>query len=137
MRDRKLTRTEALEEYLVYLIRLYEYIHTFKVVLDIEDGKYKPEPLLGHGPDEFQGTLRSLSYGLFASLMDAQKMALDVFDVWVVLYPKDEERIVATWKKIEPYIQLIRDFRNDVAFHANKNPRRYFDTRRLFREKRQ
>lgn len=137
MRDRKLTRDEALEEYLIYLIRLYEYLRTFKIVLDIQDGKYKPEVLLGHSPDEFQGTLRSLSYGLFASLMDAQKMALDVFDVWVVLYPKDEERIVATWKKIEPYNQLIRDFRNDVAFHANKNLRRYFETRRLFREKRE
>lgn len=137
MRDRKLTRSEALEEYLIYLLRLHEYLRTFKIVLDIQDGKYKPEALLGHGPDEFLGTLRSLSYGLFASLMDPQNMALDVFDVWVVLYPGEEAKIIDTWKKIEPHIQLIRDFRNDVAFHANKNLRRYFETRRWFKEKRQ
>jgi len=129
MRDRRLTRAEAIEEYLVYQIRLYEYLHTFKIVLDIKDAKYKPETPLGHGSDEFLGTLRSLSYGLFASLMDPQNMALDVFDVWVVLYPEKEKRIIDTWKKIEPHIQLIRDFRNDVAFHANKNLRRYFETR--------
>jgi hypothetical protein len=36
---------------------------------------------------------------------------------------------------IEPHIQLIRDFRNDVAFHANKNFRRYLNTRGLFEVK--
>lgn len=137
MRDRRLTRAEALEEYLVYQIRLYEYLHTFQIVLDINDGKYKPESMLGHGSAEFLDTLRSASYGLFASLMDPQNMALDVFDVWVVLYPDREARIIEVWKKIEPHIQLIRDFRNDVAFHANKNLRRYVETRRLFNAKRE
>jgi hypothetical protein len=120
----------------VYQIRLYEYVHTFKLVLDIKDGKYRPESLLGHGPVEFANTFRNLSFGLFASLMDPQNMALDVFDVWVVLYLEKEARIVDVWKKIEPHIQLIRDFRNDVAFHANKNLRRYLKTRRSFYENR-
>jgi hypothetical protein len=136
MRDRRLTRSEALEEYLVYQIRLYEYLHCFQIIQDMVEDKYKPESSLGHGSTEFLGTLRNTSYGLFASLMDAQNMALDVFDVWVVLYPGKEARIIEVWKKVEPYIQLIRDFRNDVAFHANKNLRRYFETRRLFKEKR-
>jgi len=136
MRDRRLTRPEALEEYLVYQIRLYEYLHCFQIMLDIMDGKYKPESSLGHGPTEFIGTLRNTSTGLFASLMDPQNMALDVFDVWIVLYPEKEARIIEVWKKVEPHIQLIRDFRNDVAFHANKNLRRYFETRRLFNAKR-
>jgi hypothetical protein len=136
MRDRRLTRAEALEEYIVYQFRLYEYIHTFQIALDIKDGKYKPETLFGHDSTEFAGTLRNASYGLFASLMDPQNMALDVFDVWVVLYPEKEARIIDVWKKIEPHLQLIRDFRNDVAFHANKNLRRYFETRRLFNAKR-
>jgi hypothetical protein len=69
--------------------------------------------------------------------MDPQNMALDVFDVWVVLYPDREARIIEVWKKIEPHIQLIRDFRNDIAFHANKNLRRYVETRRLFNAKRE
>jgi hypothetical protein len=136
MRDRKLTCEEAIEEYLVYQIRLFEYLHCFQATLDIKDGKYKPESVLGHDFVEFAITFRNLSFGLFASLMDPQNMALDVFDVWVVLYPEKEAKIVEIWKKIEPHIQLIRDFRNDVVFHANKNLRRYLTTRGSFYEKR-
>ena len=33
MRDRRLNRAEAVEEYLVYQIRLYEYLHSFQMVL--------------------------------------------------------------------------------------------------------
>src|SRR6266403_1127194 len=62
--------------------------------------------------------------------------SFDVFDVWVVLYPEKEAKIGDIWKKVEPYIQIIRDFRNDVAFHANKNLRRYLQTRGSFFEKR-
>jgi hypothetical protein len=76
-----------------------------------------------------------LTIGLFASLMDPQDMAVNVFDVWVVLYPEKQQRILEVWKMIEPHIQLIRDFRNDVAFHANKNFRRYLNTRWLFEVK--
>jgi hypothetical protein len=39
------------------------------------------------------------------------------------------------WDAIEPNIQLIRDYRNDVAFHVNKDLRRYFETRRRFQER--
>jgi hypothetical protein len=136
MRDRKLTRAEAVEEYLVYQIRLFDYLHCFQAALDIKDGKYKPESVLGHGPVEFASTFCNLSLGLFASLMDPQNMALDVFDVWVVLYPEKEAKIIEVWKEIEPHIQLVRDFRNDVAFHANKNLRRYLETRGSFFDKR-
>ncbi len=136
MRDRRLTRAEALEEYLVYQIRLYEYLHCFQIARDIKDGKYKPESSFGHGPAEFLDTLRTTSYGLFASLMDKHNKALNVFHAWVVLYPKSETRIVEVWKKIEPHVELIRKFRNDVAFHANKNLRRYLKTRGSFYEKR-
>jgi hypothetical protein len=131
MTQKKLDRPKALEAYLVYQIRLYEYLHCIQIFEDIKDGKYKPESRFGHGPTELSETLRTMIYGLFASLMDKQKKALDVFDVWVVLYPKREIKIIEVRKKIEPHIQLIRRFRNDVACHANKNLREYVGTRRL------
>ena len=136
MRNRKLTHAEAVEEYLVYQIRLFDYLHCFQAALDIKDGKYRPELVLGHDVTDYASTFRNLSFGLFASLMDSQNVALDVFDVWVVLFPEKEARIVEAWKTIEPYIPLIRDFRNDVVFHANKNLRRYLETRGSFYEKR-
>jgi hypothetical protein len=90
LRDRKLTRVEALEEYLVYQIRLIEALQCIQMVSDIGTGKYKPEPEnpWGSGPDEFRSTLFNLTIGLYASLMDKQDMAVNVFDVWVVLYPE-------------------------------------------------
>jgi hypothetical protein len=112
-----------------------EAIQCVQMVQDIETGKYKPENPLGLGPERFRSTLFNLTIGLFASLIDPQDMAVNVFDVWVTLYPKEQQRILEVWKKIEPHIQLIRDFRNDVAFHANKNLRRYLITRGSFEVK--
>jgi hypothetical protein len=135
MRGRKLTRAGAIEEYLMYQIRLFEYLQCFQVVSDIERGKYKPQTPLGHGANEFRSTLFNLSIGLFASLIDPQDMAVNVFDVWLALYPKKEQRILDVWKKIKRHIRLISDFRNDVAFHTNKNLRRYLRTRGSFNTK--
>jgi len=56
--------------------------------------------------------------------------------VWVVLFPDHEDEIRATWQKVEPYIPVVREYRNDVAFHANKDLRRYFETRGKFHEQR-
>ena len=133
MRNRKLSRREALQEYLVYQIRIYEYLHTFQVGLEIFEKKYRPENPLGHGGNEFFGTFRTQSFGMFASLMDPTQHALNVFDVWVNLYPDETERIRALWEKIRPNIHILRAFRNDVAAHVNKNLGRYFSSReRMF-----
>jgi hypothetical protein len=135
MRNRRLTRAEAVEEYLVYQIKLFEYLNCCQAVLDIKTGKYKPEFPLSRGAVKFGSTFENLTFGLFASLVDPVKMSLNVFDVWVVLYPGKAQRIVQVWKKVEPHIKLIRQFRNDVAFHANKNLRRYFETYLSFHQK--
>ena len=60
--------------------------------------------------------------------MDKHGEALNVFDVWKILYPEKVQRIDEVWKKVEPHIKLIRQFRDNVAFHACKNLRRYFET---------
>jgi len=132
MRERKLTRDEALGEYLVYQIKLYEFLHMFQINLDLMKHKYAPENSLGHKTEDFFATTRVALYGLFASLMDPQPHALNVFDVWVALYPEEEARIRETWRAIEPHVQLMRDYRNDISFHANKDLRRYFRTRSAF-----
>jgi len=119
----------------VYQIRLFEYLNCFEVVLDIKNGKYKPDFPLSRGAVKFGSTFENLTIGLFASLMDKHGAALNVFDVWKILYPEKVQRIDEVWKKVEPHIKLIRQFRNDVAFHANKNLRRYFETYLSFHQK--
>jgi hypothetical protein len=134
MREQKLTREEALQQYLIYGIRLREYIRMFRILEDIMYGCYNPADLLGSTREHFSDTVRTAVTGLFASLMDRTSHALNVFDVWLSLFPARETKITDTWKKIEPYIQIIRDYRNDVSCHANKDLRRYVHTRQKFKD---
>jgi hypothetical protein len=132
MRGRKLSQAEALEEYALYRIRLFEYLDIFQVVADIMDGRYSPKTDLGHGPKQFISALKTFLTGLFASLIDQNRRAINVFDVWVALFPQNEDRILAVWREIEPLEDLIKDYRNKVAFHVENKIGAYLRTRSQF-----
>ncbi len=129
MRERNLSRPEALEEYLVYRRRLRELLDIVQIARDIKTRKYKPRDFLGRGPKRFSDTVADAIIGLFASLMDPQDHALNVFDVWLFLFPERRDRITNTWRRVKPHVQLVRRYRNDVVCHANKNVHRYIETR--------
>jgi uncharacterized protein YaaR (DUF327 family) len=136
MRQRKLTRDKAIEEYLIYRRRIREFLDMAQMRKDIEEHKYEPRDLLGRGPGRFAELVSDCLMGLFASLMDRQADALNVFDVWVVLFSKKRDKIEGTWKKIEPHVELIREYRNNVVAHASKNLRRHVETRSRFDQRR-
>jgi hypothetical protein len=129
MRGRKLSRKEALAEYLVYRSRTCELLQMFQILLDLKGKKYVPQNQFSRTP---AATVQNMLVGIFASFMETNKQALNVFDVWVALYPNEEIRIEETWKKIEPYIGLVRDFRNNVSFHASRNLRGYVKSLRAY-----
>ena len=132
MRNRKLTREQALEEYLVYRKRMREFLDMAQITKDIKDGRYRPRDLMGRGPERFALTAGNALMGLFASLMDSHQLALNVFDVWLVLFPQRKDQITETWNKVKTHVQLIRDYRNDVVAHANKNLQRYVKTQQRY-----
>jgi len=134
MRERNLSRSEALEEYLVYRRRLRELLDIVQIARDIKKRKYKPRDFLGRGPKRFSETVGDVIIGLFASLMDPQNHALNVFDVWHILFPERKDKITQTWRRVKPHVQLVRRYRNDVVCHANKNVHRYIETRLRFNE---
>lgn len=136
MRHRNLSREEAIEEYLVYRKRVRELLDMARIATDIKEHKYEPRDLLGRGPDRFADAVGSTIVGLFASLLDPQKHALNAFDVWLVLFPKKKDKINETWDNVKAHVQLIRDYRNDIACHAQKGLRRYVDTVVKFQEAR-
>ncbi|MFZ0960660.1 MAG: hypothetical protein WAO35_07115 [Terriglobia bacterium] len=119
MRERNLTREKALEEYLIYRVRLRELLDMGHIAKGIK---------CLHAPEAFSDTVGHALIGLFASLIDRQNSALNIFDVWLVLFPEKKDRIAETWERAKPHVQLIRDFRNDIACHANKDLRRYIET---------
>ncbi|MGH9351519.1 MAG: hypothetical protein ACRD18_08095 [Terriglobia bacterium] len=127
MPTRNLTREQALEEYLIYRIRLRELLDMGQVLRDIKECRYAPHRR-ARGSEEFSDTVGHALMGLFASLLDPQSHALDAFDVWLVLFPRKKGKINKTWKEVKPHVQLIRDYRNDIACHANKSLRRYGQT---------
>jgi hypothetical protein len=128
MRQRNLSREKALEEYLIYRVRLREFLDMVQIARDIKGRKYEPRDFAGRGPDRFSDTVGHAFTGLFASLMDLHQAALNVFDVWLVLFPGKRDKIKKTWAKIEPLVGLIRDYRNVIVCHANKGLRLYVET---------
>jgi len=136
MRGRKLSQAEALEEYALYRIRVFEYLHVFQIIIDIMDGQYCPKDTMGHGRKQYIGTLKDSATGLFVSMMDRDKRAIDVFDVWLALFPQHEERIQAVWGEIEPLEGLLRDYRNKVACHVENDIGSYLRTRSALYEQR-
>lgn len=125
MRQRKLSHDEALAEYLVYRKRVRELLDMAQIARDIKQRKYEPRDFLGRGPKRFSDAVGNVIMGLFASLLDPQNHALNIFDVWPVLFPQKRDKISQIWEAVKPHVQLIRDYRNDIACHANKNLRRH------------
>jgi hypothetical protein len=100
MRNRKLTREKAIEEYLVCQNRIYAFLHIFQIADEINKGKYQPHNELGHDPGEFTGSLMTALTGLFASLMDKQRESIDVFDVWLALFPGKKIELMKHGKRL-------------------------------------
>jgi hypothetical protein len=128
MRKRNLTREQALEEYVVYRKRVRELLDMAQVARDIKRRSYEPRDFLGRGPGRFSNAVGNAIMGLFASLLDHHKAALNVFDVWLALFPGKRGKINQTWQAVEPHVQSIRNYRNDIVCHANKSLRRQAET---------
>jgi hypothetical protein len=131
---RKLKSDEAFEAYLVYQFRVREFLQIFQILRDIQEGRYLPER---SGPESPATTVLTYVTGIFASLVDTQRQALNVFEVWQALYPADMQvEIIEARKAIEPNLKIIRNYRNNVAFHANVKLGGYVMAMNDFRERR-
>ena len=53
-------------------------------------------------------------------MIDKAKEAIDVFDVWLALFPAEQGEITRVWQENKVAFELLRDFRNTTAFHGNK-----------------
>ena len=134
MANRKLKSDEAFEAYLVYQFRVREFLQMYQILRDIQERKYSPER---SGPECPATTVLTYVTGIFVSLVDTQKQALNVFEVWEALYPPDmQDEIIGVRKAIEPNLGIIRRYRNNVAFHANMSLKKYVKAMQDFRNHR-
>jgi len=132
MTGKAISREQAIEQYALYKFRLYDYLRTFQVLIDIMDGCYVPKDEMGHGKEYYISTLKDSLTGLLVSMFDKDRRALNVFDVWAKLFPEKSIRIESVWKQIEQVEQILRDYRNKVSFHIEADLEQYLKTRGEF-----
>ena len=113
----------------MYRQRIDEFLHLFLLWEALEKGDLIPSNVMGHGITEFSNTLRTATIGWLASLVDEDKSALNVFDLWLKLFPERAGEIEAVRDAIRPQLDLLIDFRNNAAFHANKSVQRQVNVR--------
>ncbi len=110
-----------LQEYRVYRIRLVQFLHIFLLYLDFKQGAEVPQNVMQDGPKEFAATLQVATLGWLASLVDRNSKAMNVFKLWVRLFPSRQPEIEAVRLAIQPHLKKLTEFRNVAAFHANRS----------------
>jgi len=76
------------EIYIVYRQRIEEFLHLFLLWDAMQAGGAPPPNVMGHGSEEFANTLRTATIGWLASLVDKDRSALNVFDLWLKIFPE-------------------------------------------------
>jgi len=110
-----------LQLYRVYRVRLEQYLHLLLLYLKVKQDGVVPENVMGHGKSEFASTLQVATLGWLASLVDKHPSALNVFDLWSRFFPARRSEIEAVRAAIQPHLETLEKFRDEVAFHANKS----------------
>ena len=131
MNNRKLSRKDALEQLIICRQRLAEALHLFTLWDDLRKGKITPALNPIETPEDYLETLRTAYLCWLASLFDKTKQAINIFDVWVALFPAERGEITRIWQENKAAFELLRDFRNNTGFHGNVALAEHLRTRKL------
>src|SRR6266481_1829920 len=116
-------RRDALQRYLIYRLKLQEFLHYHILFLSLNAGELRPENIMDHDSAEFAGSMQTAAVSWWVTFVD--KNGLNIFDLWKELFPKHKKKIDKLWKQIEPTWRVLVNYRNRCGFHADK-PMRYF-----------
>lgn len=119
-------------DYLSYRFKLNELIHLHFLFHALHDGSCG-ESICGVSKEQLIESVRTVAVAWFATVVD--KNGLDIFTVWLKMYPQYQKRIKFYRSLLEPHLQLIRRFRDRTAFHAQPKFAEFFEPRLRFLEK--
>lgn len=102
-------------------------MHLHIIWFGLKKGDLNPQNDLEHTPEDIAVTLRAVTLSWFSTLVDRGD-GLNIFEVWLVLFPKHAKRINAVRQEMSPSLNVLREFRDKVGFHGDK-PRDYFRAR--------
>jgi len=72
-------------------------------------------------------TVRTAALAWFSTVAD--KSGLNIFDLWLRMFPRYQRRITIFRRAIQSQLDKIRSFRNNTAFHANPTFAEFFAPR--------
>ncbi|MGC2489103.1 MAG: hypothetical protein WA412_10540, partial [Candidatus Sulfotelmatobacter sp.] len=72
-------------------------------------------------------TVRTAALAWFSTVAD--KSGLNIFDLWLRMFPRYQRRITTFRNAIQCQLDKIREFRNNTAFHANPTFAEFFAPR--------
>jgi hypothetical protein len=123
---------EDISDYLTYRFKLNELIHLHFLFHALNDGSCG-DSINGISKEQVLISVRTAAVAWFATLVD--RRGLDIFKLWLKMYPQYQKRINLYRSLLEPHLQLTRRFRNKTAFHAQRNFVDFFEPRVRFLEK--
>ena len=120
-------RKRALHRYVIFKMKLIELLHLHLVWKALNDDLFTPPNVMGHDGTDFADTLRTVLLSWYMTLVD--KNGLDVFPLWLELFPKHRKRIENLRNETDPQLNILREFRDRVGFHGD-TPGKYFNARK-------
>src|ERR1035441_2798641 len=112
---------EDFQEYAVYRLRLRELLHLFLLYREVDRGTAQFADFPGADFKALADTLHTAAFGWLASLVDPHRSALNVFPLWLRLFPSRAVEIEEVQISFAPCTKALRAFRGMVAFHGNKS----------------
>lgn len=119
-------RKHALRRYLVFRIKLIEFLDMAALWHLLRDGKLSPDTPAHRQAKDFADSIQTVLLSWFALFID--KNGMNVIKLWKELFPSRRDEIEQSWQHMAPAWEVIRQFRDRAGFHADK-PRAFFDAR--------
>lgn len=116
-------RKSALRRYLVFRVKAREMMDLNVLYQAATSGNLEVPNPSGRVAKDFADSLQTPLLGWFALMID--KQGLDAMQLWSELFPKHRNEIDATWMRMQPALEMVREFRDRAGFHVDK-PRPFF-----------
>jgi hypothetical protein len=120
MNNRRLAKAEALEQLIICRQRLGEVLNLSELLIALRTNRLHLNYDRTATKADYHETLRTAFLSWLASLIDKSKDTINIFDVWIALFPSEAVRIRKVWADNQPGFELLREFRNKTGFHGNK-----------------
>lgn len=100
--------------YVERMMRFLPLLRIYEMVLRIPEDQDQGDPHL-----TMRGTMTSVVYSFFYSLIEKDSKSIDFFRIWRARVPELKEEIDTLEARIEPIRDGLRLFRNRFGFHGS------------------